>query len=88
LGILSGAWPSSWGRGGIGVLENAGARSFNFSVPLGEPSKIAKEQNQKLLLYFELMSSQKLILYFIWNTEEVIIKVVDTPSLATSGKWI
>jgi hypothetical protein len=58
------------------------------SVPLGEPSKIAKEQNQKLLLYFELMSSQKLILYFIWNTEEVIIKVVDTPSLATSGKWI
>lgn len=58
-------------------------------VPLREPSKSGMEKKRwKLLLYFESMNSQELILYFIRNTEEVIIKVVDTPSLATSGKWI
>lgn len=35
------------------------------------------------------IAQKKLILYFtLRNTEEGIIKVVDTPSLATSGKWI
>lgn len=60
-------------------------------VPLREPSRVRKPKKKKrwkLLLYFESMNSQELILYFIRNTEEVIIKVVDTPSLATSGKWI
>jgi hypothetical protein len=71
-------------------LENAGARSFNFQVPLGEPFRGEKKYMKKpeittLLRTYEFT---KLILYFIWNTEEVIIKVVDTPSLATSGKWI
>jgi hypothetical protein len=33
-------------------------------------------------------SSQELICISTLQNTEVIIKVVDTPSLATSGKWI